>query len=103
MTGTGLIALILISMGWLFFLYGLVLHYQLLRRSLKAKPEEYLPSSLGFVPGVVGSITAFFTVGRLAGYGVEVPWPWLWILLPLFIDPYAVPILALLLISKLRR
>ena len=103
MTGTGLIALILISMGWLFFAYSLVLHYLLLRLSLRAKPGDYVPSSLGFVPGVIGSITAFFTVGQLAGYGVEVPWPWLWILLPLFIDPYAVPVLALLLIRKLRR
>ncbi|MGQ0547698.1 MAG: hypothetical protein ACT4P3_20615 [Betaproteobacteria bacterium] len=103
MTGTGLIALILISMGWLFYLYCLVLHYALLRRSLNAKPGEYVASSLGFVPGVAGSITAFFTVGQLAGYGVDVPWPWLWILLPLFIDPYAVPIFVLLMIRKLHR
>jgi hypothetical protein len=33
--------------------------------------------------GVVGSVTAFFTVAYL-----QPPWPWLWILLPLAIDPY---------------
>jgi hypothetical protein len=103
MSGGKLIALILISMGWLFFLYALVLHYQLLRLSLRAKPGERVPSSLGFVPGLVGSLTVFFTIPQLAGYGIEVPWPWLWIVLPLFIDPYGVPIFVLLLIRRLRR
>jgi hypothetical protein len=103
MTGTGLVSLILISMGWLFYLYGLALHYWLLRRSLKAAPGEQVPSSLGFVPAVVGSVTAFFTIGQLAGYGIDVPWPWLWILLPLVIDPYGVPLFVLLLVQKLRR
>ena len=75
MTGGGLLELILLSMGWLFFLGGLAANYQ-------AKSA----SRLGFVPGVVGSITVFFSVPALAGYGIEVPWPWLWILLPLIID-----------------
>jgi len=103
MSGTGLIALILISMGWLFFLFGLVLHYQLLLRSLRAKPGERVPSSLGFVPSVVGSLTVFFTLPQLAKYGVELPWPWLWILLPLAVDPYCLPLFVLLLVRKLGR
>jgi hypothetical protein len=100
MTGGGLLELILISMGWLFFLGGLVANYQVLRKSLKAKPDEPLPSSLGFIPGVVGSITVFFTIPALAKYGAQVPWPWLWILLPLLIDPYCLGGLVLLLVRK---
>jgi len=99
-TGGGFLQLILISMGWLFFLAGLIAHYQILRRSLKAKPGERAPSSMGFIPGVVGSVTVFFTLPALARYGIEVPWPWLWILLPLLIDPYCVGGIVLLALRK---
>jgi hypothetical protein len=89
MTGGALLRLILLSMGWLFFLAGLAVHCRMLMSSLKAARRER-PSSLSFLPGVVGSVTALFTFNTLAGYGVEVAWPWLWILLPLVIDPYCV-------------
>jgi hypothetical protein len=100
MTGGGLLELILISMGWLFFVAGLTANYQVLRKSLGAKPGERLPSNMGFLPGVVGSLTIFFTIPALARYGFEVPWPWLWILLPLLIDPYCLGGLVLLLVRK---
>ncbi|HYR35060.1 MAG TPA: hypothetical protein VEQ87_12280 [Burkholderiales bacterium] len=32
----------------------------------------------------------FFSLAALAKYGVEVSWPWLWILLPLALDPWLV-------------
>ena len=64
MEGTALLALILISMGWLFYLLGLWLRVPVLT-------------------GVVGSVSAFFSVRYL-----EPPWPWLWILLPLASDPF---------------
>jgi hypothetical protein len=63
-SGSGLIGLILLSMAWLFYLVGLYLRIPIL-------------------PGVIGSLAAFFSVGLL-----EAPWPWLWILLPLALDPY---------------
>ncbi|HKU45581.1 MAG TPA: hypothetical protein VJQ58_01775 [Burkholderiales bacterium] len=78
MTGLGFLGLILISMGWLFFLGGVAINYQALRRSRKGIP---------FLPGVAGSLTVFFSIPALAKLGVEAPWPWLWILLPLVIDP----------------
>lgn len=75
MTGGGLLGLLLLSMAWLFFLAGLAANYQALRRSLKAKPGEAVPSNLGFVP-------------------------WLRIALPLVVDPYCVGGLVLLLLRK---
>ena len=74
MTGTRLLALVLISMGWLFFLGGLVLNY-------RGRP------GIPVLPGVVGSVTVFFS---LSAFAVDVPWPWFWILLPLVIDPLCV-------------
>ena len=100
MTGGGLLELVLLSMGWLFFLAGLVAHYQILRRSLRARPEERVPSNMGFVPAVVGSLTVFFTIPALARHGIDVPWPWLWVVLPLVIDPYCVGGLVVLVLRK---
>jgi len=74
-------------MGWLFFLAGLAINYAALRRSRQGKPAP----SVALLPGVVGSVSVFFSVPALAKLGIEVPWPWFWILLPLLIDPYCIP------------
>ena len=95
MSGSALLGLILVSMAWLFFLAGLAINWQALRRARKAKPDEPVPAGLPFLPGVMGSVAAFFSVGAL-----NAPWPWLWIVLPLFLDPYCVPGLLLLLLRK---
>lgn len=100
MTGGGLLELVLLSMGWLFFVAGLIAHYKILRQSLKTKPAERVPSNMGFVPAVVGSVTIFFTIPAAAKYGIDVPWPWLWILLPLVLDPYALGGLVVLVLRK---
>jgi len=97
MTGGALLGLILISMGWLLFLGGLATNYYVLRRQFKAKEGDARPSGMGFLPGVVGSLTVFFTIPALTAFGWDVPWPWLWIALPLFLDPYCLPGLWLLL------
>ena len=68
MSGGMYLELVLISMGWLFFLAGLAI-------------------GVRFLPGIAGSLAAFFSIPALARHGVEVPWPWLWILLPLVVDP----------------
>jgi hypothetical protein len=88
MTGGGLLELILISMAWLFLLYGLLLNWHAWSQARRAGDAQAPPAGLGFVPGVAGSLAAFFTVPALSQYGVQVPWPWLWILLPLALDPY---------------
>ena len=64
MTGTGFLALVLVSMAWLLFLAGC---------ALKVRP----------LAGIAGSVAVFFTLPLLAKYAIEVPWPWVWILLPL--------------------
>ena len=76
-TGGALLGLVLLSMAWLFFLLGLAVNYRLLHPNV----------TLGVLPGVVGSLAVFFSIPALGKYGVEVPWPWLWILLPLALDP----------------
>ena len=68
MGGGTYLELVLISMGWLFFAAGLAIGVRML-------------------PGIAGSLAAFFSIPALARHGVEVPWPWLWILLPLVVDP----------------
>jgi hypothetical protein len=82
MTGLGFLGLTLISMGWLFFLAGLVSNVQAMRRSRPGVP---------LLPGLVGSVTVFFSLPPLIQRGVDVPWPWLWILLPLVVDPGCLP------------
>jgi len=84
----GLLGLILLSMAWLFFIGGVLMNWMVLRQRMRAKEGDPQPSSLGFVPGVVGSLTVFFTIPALMKLGVDVWWPWLWIALPLVIDPY---------------
>jgi hypothetical protein len=88
MTGGSLVGLILLSMAWLFFAGGAVTNFSVLRMAMKAKAGDSVPSGIPLIPGVVGSLAVFFTLPALAAYGIEVPWPWLWILLPLFLDVY---------------
>jgi hypothetical protein len=85
MSGGALIGLVLLSMAWCFFVFGLVIHWPLLRKRLKGAP---VPAGMGFLPSVVGSVAVFFTLPLLQGYGIDIPLPWLWILLPLVSDPY---------------
>ena len=78
MSGIGLLALVLISMGWLFFLAGAAINW-------RSRP------GIPLLPGLVGSVTVFFSLPPLIQRGVDVPWPWLWILLPLILDPGCLP------------
>ncbi len=88
MTGAGLLGLILLSMAWLFFVLGAAINFQAWRRAKRA-------AGIPVLPGVVGSLAVFFTLAPLAKHGIEAPWPWLWILLPLFLDVYCLGWLVL--------
>ena len=85
MTGGTLLGLTLFSMGWLFFLAGAAVNFAAWRRARKAPPGTRY-GGLPLLPGLIGSVTSFFSVGTLLKAGWHVPWPWLWILLPLFLD-----------------
>jgi hypothetical protein len=101
MTGGYLVGLLLLSMAWLFFAGGAVMNFSVLRAALRAQPGERAPSGIPFLPGVAGSVAAFFTLPALARYGIDAPWPWLWILLPMFLDVYCVGAVLLLIHSKI--
>ena len=83
MSGSALLGLIVLSMAWLFFALGAAINLQALRKARSGVPV---------LPGVVGSLAAFFTVALL-----QPPWPWLWIVMPLFLDVYCIPRFALVL------
>ena len=87
MTGGALLGLVLLSMAWLYAVLGLGFNWYAL-----AKKQ---PRPLALIPGVAASLAVFFSIPA-----VDLPWPWLWILLPLALDPYNPPLSWL--ISRLR-
>jgi hypothetical protein len=90
MTGGGLLGLILLSMGWLFSLGGLALNFADRRRPLR------------YWPGLAGSLTVLFTLPVFPELGVEVVWPWLWVLLPFVLDPGSLPAVAAMAFRRFR-
>lgn len=84
MSGGALLGLVLLSMAWLFFLAGTLLNVAALVRSFRARKPPSLPIPL--LPGVAGSLAAFFSIPAVTRYGIEPAWPWFWVLLPLLID-----------------
>jgi hypothetical protein len=99
MTGAALLGLALLSMGWLFFLGGLAANYSALIKAFKS-PAGAPARAFGPLPGVIGSITVFWSVAALVKSGVVIPWAWLWILLPLVIDPFCAGALVLRVLRK---
>jgi hypothetical protein len=100
MTGGNFVGLILVSMAALFFIGGLVVNWTAFRQQTTRKEGERAWSSMGPFPGIVGSLMLFFFVPALAKYGLDVPWPWLWILLPLVLDPYCLGRVFLVLLGR---
>jgi len=103
MNGTALLALILLSMAWLLFVFGAALNLRTWRAARRAKQGELVPAGIPFLPGAVGSLAAFFSVSALIKFGHDVPWPWLWVLLPLFLDAYGLGGIVLALLGFARR
>jgi len=102
-TGLSLLGMILLSMAWLFFIGGAVLNFQVWRAARRARPGGRASSGMPFLPGIVGSLAAFFTAGWALQRGYPLPWPWLWILLPLLLDVYCAGGLLLALFGLARR
>jgi hypothetical protein len=102
MTGGTLLGLTLFSMGWLFFLAGAAVNFAAWRRFRKA-PAGARFGGIPLLAGLTGSVAAFFSVGALLKGGWHIPWPWLWILLPLFLDLGCLGRFALALLGLGRR
>lgn len=104
MTGGTLLGLTLFSMGWLFFLVGTGVNFAAWRRYRKG-PAGTRYGGIPLLSGLTGSVTAFFSVGALLKGGWHIPWPWLWILLPLVLDVGCLGryLLALLGLGRRRR
>ncbi|KPK04452.1 MAG: hypothetical protein AMJ64_13650 [Betaproteobacteria bacterium SG8_39] len=87
MSGGYLLGLIGISMASLFALAGLLMNFHAWRTARRARPGARAAAGIPILPGVVGSVTLFFLIPQLTTrFGLEVPWPFFWILLPLFLD-----------------
>lgn len=104
MTGFSLLGLILLSMAWLFFIGGAALNFHVWRMALRARRGSAPPSGgILLLPGVVGSLASFFTVGWALKAGYAVHWPWLWVALPLVLDVYCLGGLLAVLLGLVRR
>jgi hypothetical protein len=103
LNGTALLALILLSMAWLFFVVGAAINLRIWLALRRAKEGDTVPRGMPFLPGAVGSLAAFFSVATLIRMGYDVPWPWLWILLPLLLDAYGLGGIVLALFGIARR
>ncbi|MDX1376206.1 MAG: hypothetical protein R3357_11615 [Burkholderiales bacterium] len=87
MSGGYLLGLIGFSMASLFALAGLAMNAQAWRAARRARPGERVATGIPILPGVVGSVTLFFLIPQLkARFGIELTWPFFWILLPLALD-----------------
>jgi len=87
MSGGYLLGLIGISMASLFAVAGLVINLQVWRAARRAKAGERVAPGIPILPGVVGSLTLFFLIPQLkVRFGLELPAPFFWILLPLVLD-----------------
>jgi len=86
-SGGFLLGLIGLSMASLFALGGLVMNFQVWRAARRARPGERVAKGIPILPGVVGSLALFFLIPQLQlRFGLEVAWPFFWILLPLALD-----------------
>lgn len=86
-----LFGLIVLSMAWLLSILLLGANFVAWRAAWRARPGVRTPSGIPLLPGIVGSVTVFFTLPLLKAHAdVDVPWPFVWILLPFFLDLYGV-------------
>lgn len=90
--------IIAIAMGllWVLALAMFAMTYYSSWKSLRAEPDERVPSGFPVVSGLFGAWMTFATLKIAAHLKYDVPGGWLWVLLPIMLD---VP--GLLLLRKL--
>ena len=79
------------------------MNFQVWRAARRGRPRGTGVAGIPFLPGVAGSLAAFFTVGWALKHAYDLHWPWLWVLLPLVLDVYCAGGLLLALLGLLHR
>ena len=104
MTRPQIVAIVGLSLGWLFILAGMAMNFISWRAGLRAKEGDPVPSGVLFIFGILGAVLAYNTIEVIEKhFAVSVPWPWLWTVLPLFLDMYCAGGLMLALFGVARR
>ena len=68
MSGSYLFGLIALSMAWLLAILMLAANFVAWRAARRAPPGAPRPSGIPFLPGILGSVTVFFTRPISAGF-----------------------------------
>jgi uncharacterized membrane protein len=88
-SGSQILLIVVLPILCLFVVGGMAMNLRSWWIGLRAREGEVVPSGVLFIFGILGAVLAYATVGWIRKYfGVDVPWPWLWIVLPLFLDVY---------------
>ena len=104
MDGGDLLLWAMLGSVWLFVFGGMAMNASSWWIGLHAKEGERVASGVLFVFGILGAGLAYFSFHVLERrYAITVSWPWLWILLPLFLDVYCLGGLVLALLGFTRR
>lgn len=89
---------------WGFVIMGMVMNAQAWWIALHAKEGDQIPSGVTFIFGLLGAGLVWMTLPMISKInGAEVPWPWAWVALPLFLDVYCLGAFVLALFGFVRK
>jgi hypothetical protein len=84
MLGIGFLLLL-----WLLVFGGMAMNLKSWWMGLHAREGERVPSGVLFIFGLLGAFLAYVSIGLVRKtFQLDIPWPWLWVMLPLFLDVY---------------
>ena len=87
-----------------FIIMGMVMNAQVWWIALHAKEGDQIPSGVTFIFGLLGAGLVWMMLPMISKIsGAEVPWPWAWVALPLFLDVYCLGALVLALFGFVRK
>ena len=89
---------------WGFIIMGMVMNAQVWWIALHAKEGDQIPSGVTFIFGLLGAGLVWMMLPMISKIsGAEVPWPWAWVALPLFLDVYCLGAFVLALFGFVRK
>ena len=87
-----------------FIIMGMVMNAQVWWIALHAKEGDQIPSGVTFIFGLLGAGLVWMMLPMISKIsGAEVPWPWAWVALPLFLDVYCLGAFVLALFGFVRK